>query len=266
VPLPEPAPAKGKGPDYRPLYAVFGALLVLAVLVTPVEVFKSNGSVFTATELRGRPASTMLDVQLAPYLRESEGVQGVPKHIGAWNMSRQYNWDPYQQILDADALVSRDYRAPGMNAPASLVVLQSTNMSSFHSPRVCYEMQRFTILEEHTGKVKVPLKSGKSNTTGFVTAEGLEIDAQRYVVERTIAQGVTLRMLDLHFFVREESGYVTQRATWIRTSMYIPPGHDMADYEPILIAFMGEAVPEMVNVSPAYQRETVLEYLLSKVL
>lgn len=258
---------EGRRPNYRPLYVVVAIALLAAVLLSPASAFTRQGVTFIDTELKSKDTSTRQFVETKYPIGDPEGLANFPTHLGKWRMTHEYEWDFLAELLDTDLLMSRDYRAPGVYIPVSLLILQSTNVSSFHPAPICYKAQGYTILDEQTSTVQVPVENATwARTEGWLSEdEGRvfqgSIAAKRLVVERTTKEGNLQRELNLYFYIKEEKQQITDRVAWIRASMFVPATGDYSKHEQILADFMGAVVPELFNYKEQPDDGTLLEAL-----
>ncbi|HVL47323.1 MAG TPA: exosortase-associated EpsI family protein [Candidatus Thermoplasmatota archaeon] len=257
-------------PNYRPLYVVLGATVFAVVLASPVDAFQTGGVTFIDTELKSGQREKRQFVDTKHPIGDPESLRDFPTSLGRWNMSYEYDWNFLQELLSTDLLLSRDYRAPGVYVPVSLLIIQSTNVSSFHPAPVCYKAQGFTIRDELTTTVTVPVKDSSWAESGWLSErEGRvfkgAIEAKELVVERTTKDGATQRELNLYFYMKEEKRDVTDRIAWIRVSMFVPAEGDYSAHRGIMMDLMGEVVPRLFVFSERQGSATVAEYLASKI-
>lgn len=236
-------------PKYLPIVTLLGVTLIIALLLSPVDAFSRQGVTFIDTELRAAPTSPRM-IETKHPLGDPVGLAEFPTSFGKWNMTHEYEWDFLAELLDTDLLMSRDYRAPGLYLPVSLLIIESTNVSSFHPAPVCYKAQGFTIVENETATVEVPVPDDSWARAGWFgegearTFEG-SLEAKRLLVERTTPDGSVRRELNLYFYIKQETASVADGVAWVRISMYVPATGDYTKHEAVLKEFMAEVVPQL---------------------
>lgn len=197
------------------------------------------------------PVRTLMDFGDVKHIR------AFPRHIGDWK-SMHFNTSRLEKALRADALLLRVYAIPSGNplepAPISFAIIQSTNVSTFHAPVVCYSGLGYKVEEEGTEEIFVsnvtwiqplpysqvePQKAGGLNAT---------ISAKKLVLIKESKDGkVTDREVLLYFYVK---GNPLSRdpITIIRASAHAPLN---GSYEKELNStkeFMAEAFPCMFEI------------------
>lgn len=260
-----PIPKKA---NYKPVFAVLGVVVIVAILLTPVNAFSSQAVSFIDTELKKDDGNHLM-VNTKYPIGDKEKLEAFPKTMGKWSMTHEYDWDFIAELLDTDVLIARDYRAPGIYIPVSLVIIQSSNVSSFHPAPVCYKAQGFTIVDSETATVPVEVNNTAWAKQGVFAQDLHAFDgklvAKRLVVEKEVSGGAKMRELNLYFYLKEEQGNVAQKIEWVRISMYVPATGDYSAHENILKEFMGEVVPELFAPSGGPPPATVFQILASKV-
>lgn len=262
-------PSAPKKANYRPVYVGLGIVVVIATLLTPVDAFANQGVSFIDTELKTQNDAARLYVNTKYPIGDAEKLNQFPTSLGKWNMTHEYDWDFIADLLDTDVLIARDYRAPGVYIPVSVVIIQSTNMSSFHPAPVCYKAQGFEIVDAETSTVSVPVNETQWAREGLFEGDqrafGGTIQAKRLVVERVTEDGAVQRELNLYFYIKEEEGRITQKVEWVRISMFVPAKGDYSRHEAVLKDVMGEVVPELFAPVEKPPTTTLAQSLLSRV-
>jgi len=201
------------------------------------------------------PVRTLMD------FGDAEHVRAFPRHIGDWK-SMHFNTSKLEKALRADTMLLRVYANPPIPrtnsslepAPVSFAIIQSTNVSTFHAPVVCYSGMGYKVEEEGTEEIFVsnvtwiqplpysqvePQKAGGLNAT---------ISAKKLVLIKESEDGkVTDREVLLYFYVK---GNLLSRdpITIIRASAHAPIN---GSYEKELNStkeFMAEAFPCMFEI------------------
>lgn len=257
-----------KKPNYRPVYVILALVVITAILVTPMQAFASRGVSFLDTELRtGNDQRTYVATKYP--VGDAAKLQAFPTRLDNWTMTNQYDWDFIAQLLNTNVLLARDYRAPGLYIPASLVIIQSTNVSSFHPAPVCYQAQGYTIVDSETATVSVPITNTSWASNGVFGSDGHSfsgnLQAKRLVVEKTLKNGEAQRELNLYFYLKQQQGSVTEKIEWVRISMYIPPTGDYSQHQKVLEDLMAHVVPELFSPAEGSQERTLLGALADHV-
>ena len=156
-------PEKGAAADT--LIPIIGALALVFVLIfllsTPGMI--TGKSITTIdTELSHAtgdetPVRTLMD------FGDAEHIDAFPRNIGDWK-SMHFNTSRLEKALRADAMLLRVYANPSIPrnssssepAPVSFAIIQSTNVSAFHAPVVCYSGMGYKVEEEETEEIPVP--------------------------------------------------------------------------------------------------------------
>jgi hypothetical protein len=223
--------------------------VVALLLSTPSMIFAQSVAIVD-TELRDQGADptrvlTRLD------LGDEAQLQRIPRELGPWRLAQERDWDRVAEILNTDVLLSRDYTRSDLLQPANLLIVQSTNVSSFHPAPVCYRAQGWTVPADggRVVTVHVPnatwaqerwLSDAETNVFGGnITAKLLEAtktNAAGEVVEKRVA---------LYVYLKKEDWRVTKEVTWIRTEIVIPPDSPAEEALPVLSSLLGETVPQI---------------------
>lgn len=240
----------------------------LGLLMMPTSAFSSGGVSFIETELRSTSTADRLHVATKYPIGDAEKLAKFPQKLGNYSMTHQYQWDSIAELLDTDVLLARDYRAPGLYLPVTLLIVQSTNMSSFHPAPVCYKAQGYTILDDHTETTTIPVTNGSWARSGLFSGDNREfngtIEAKRLVVEKIRKDNATTRELNLYFYIKEETALVTEKVAWVRMSMFVPATGDYSAHEEVLKHFAAEVVPELFDPAAAPEQQSVAHLLLAR--
>lgn len=187
-------------------------------------------------------------------LGSAEHLQTIPRSLGAWNMTRQHDWDKTADLLDTNVLLSRDYAHPHLLQTVNLLVIESTNVSSFHPAPVCYEAQGWTVPRDggETVTVHVPNATWAQERwlsdaepmsfSGNLTAKLLE------VTKPADADGPAQKRVALYVYLKDEDWRVTKAVTWVRLEMAVPPDARAADVLPVLSDAFREVVPALFTL------------------
>lgn len=253
---------------HKPLYILLATVLVVGVLLTPVDAFRSAGVSFIDTELRAASTANKQFVNTKYPIGDAEQLAAFPKEFGTYKMRYQYEWDFLAELLDTDVLMARDYGGPGLFLPVTLLIVQSTNMSSFHPAPVCFKAQGWTINESSTAVVDIPVDDAAWARQGVLEGDQHAFDgtiqAKRLLAEREV-NGSKQRELNLYFYIKEESNGVATKVSWIRVSMFVPATGDYTAHENILKNFTAQIVPELFAPEPRTTSQTVLGRVIEAV-
>ena len=259
-------------PKHREAWRVVGsgvALLVILTLLlsTPSMVFAQNVDVLAADlkEQNAQPQRVSARIDFSDLAQ----LQKIPKKLGNWTLSKEYEYDRVQEILSADVLLSRDYRRPDLLQAVNLLIVQSTNVTSFHPAEVCYRAQGWTLpraghdvvvhVENTTWASAHWLSPEERNVfEGNVTVKSIEVlrgNATSPVVEKRVA---------MFAYLKRENWRVTEEIAWIRVEMSIPEWEDASVAEPILADLLGQAFPALFVVKQGGEKLLIETLILER--
>jgi len=169
-------------------------------------------------------------------------MKRFPKAIGKWK-GIDYETSQIEKRLNADVVLLRAYQSPRFYQPIFFLIIQSSDLGSFHRPPLCYTVLGYQI--EDKGKEEIPILNAewasywRSEAEQHITAS---IHANKLVVFKESNGKVTERRVVLYFYVKERP-ISEDKLTMIRVSALVPI--DMS-YDGVLSVtkdFMGEMVP-----------------------
>lgn len=203
------------------------------------------------------PVRTLMD------FGDAEHVRAFPRHIGDWK-SMHFNTSRLEETLRADAILLRVYANPPIPrtnsssepAPVSFAIIQSTNVSTFHAPVVCYSGMGYKVEEEGTEEIFVsnvtwvqplPYSHVEHKKAGGLSLNATISAKKLVLIKESEAGKVTDREVLLYFYVK---GNPLSRdpITIIRASAHAPIN---GSYEKELNStkeFMAEAFPCMFEI------------------
>ena len=257
---------------------VIGALALVLVIIfllsTPGMLIAKSVSTID-TELSHAsgdetPVRTLMD------FGDAEHVDAFPRHIGDWR-SMDYNTSRLAKTLRADAMIRRQYAnlSNGTLKDTTMVsfaIIQSNNVSSFHSPIVCYSAQGYNVEEEGTEEILIsnatwaesplystwdPEKAGCFNGS---------ISVKKLVLNKESKEGkITDREIILYFYVK---GNPLSRdpITIIRAAARAPL--NSSEDDKIINStkeFLGEAFPYMFEIREEKEEITAVQLAKSGV-
>lgn len=245
------------------------ALLVILTLLlsTPSMVFAQNVDVLAADlkEKNVQPQRVSARIDFG----DAEQLDRIPKKLGNWTLAKEYDYDRVQDILSADVLLSRDYRRPDLLQTVNLLIVQSSNVTSFHPAEVCYRAQGWTLpqdgrnvevhVENTTWASSHWLSPDERNVfAGNVTVQTIEAlrgNATSPVIEKRVA---------MYAYLKRENWRVTEEIAWIRVEMALPVWENSSVAEPILGSLLGEAFPALFVVKQGGEKLLIETLVLEK--
>ena len=143
------------------------------------------------------------------------------------------------------------------------LIIQSTNLSPFHPPIVCYPALSYEIEEE--GEVEVPIANTswaagpwRSEREGLVF-KGVMNTKKLVVVKRSKHGEITERRVVLYYYVKDERMSIPKDITMVRLSALIPvSGSDQNALE-TMKKLASDTFPEMFEVR---QKERMIAEIL----
>lgn len=246
---------------FRTTIGIIALVTVLTPLLSTPSTVSPSGVSLIATEIQGS-SGTELFVRTKLDFAHPEIMKTFPQHIGEWH-SISYNWSRFEEILGADIMLSRAYRHPSFSNPVFFLIIQSTNVSSFHPPIVCYAALGYEIEEE--GVEQVPIGNAswakghwRSEREGLIFKG--EMNTKKLVVIKRTDGKITERRVVLYYYVKDERMSVPQEITMVRLSALAPLN---GSYQVALESTKKLAMdtfPEMFEVKP--QEKMVAEILV----
>ena len=254
-------PEKGSTADTLiPIIGVLALAFVIIFLLSTPGMIITKSITTIGTEL-SHATGDETPVQVKMDFGDAEHVRAFPRHIGDWK-SMHFNTSRLEKALRADAMLLRVYANPPIPrtnsssepAPVSFAIIQSTNVSAFHAPVVCYSGMGYKVEEEATEEIFVsnvtwarpplyahwdPEKAGCFNGS---------ISVKKLVLFKESEDGkVTDREVLLYFYVKGNP-FLRDPITIIRASAHAPLN---GSYEKELNStkdFMAEAFPCMFEI------------------
>lgn len=237
---------------YALLYVIFAMMGTVAILASPVK--DPFGRVtYAVPDKAGFVVDDALYVDTSSIVSSPDQLQAFPPTIGEWNMTTQWDWSNIARTLNTDMLLARDYRDANLSqAPVSIVIIQSDNITSFHPAEVCYQVQGYSFLEGSGQTIDIPLTKDS------------KIRARELLVEKTLKNGQTQRVLNLHYYLRREAHGVEDRITWVRVSTYLRSETDAPAQSQRLVSFLRGSAGPLLSPSNGPGRETVAQWLVQR--
>lgn len=156
-------PEKGAAADTLiPIIGVLALAFVIIFLLSTPGMIIAKSVTTIGTEL-SHATGDETPVQVKMDFGDAEHIDAFPRHIGDWK-SMHFNTSRLEKALRADAMLLRVYANPPIPrtnsssepAPVSFAIIQSTNVSAFHAPVVCYSGMGYKVEEEATEEIPVP--------------------------------------------------------------------------------------------------------------
>ena len=230
--------------------------IVLTCVLTPLlstpGMISPGGVSVIATELRGSSGNEIF-VRTKLDFAHPETMKDFPQTIGQWH-GTTYNWSRLKESLGADIMISRAYRHPDSSNTVFFLIIQGTNMSSFHPPIVCYPALGYEIIEE--GEVKVPIENTlwaqehwRSEMEGSIF-KGEMNTKKLEVVKRSKNGEITERRVVLYYYIRDERMSVAKEITMVRLSALVPVSGSDQDALESMKKLAADTFPEMFEVKP----------------
>jgi hypothetical protein len=236
---------------FRTTIGIIALVTVLTPLLSTPSMISPSGVSLIATEIQGSSGNEIF-VRTKLDFAHPEIMKTFPQQIGEWH-SISYNWSRFEEILGADIMLSRAYRHPSFSNPVFFLIIQSTNISSFHPPTVCYAALGYEIAEE--GVELVPIEDA-SWAKGYWRSEqeGLifkgEMNTKKLVVIKRTDGEITERRVVLYYYVKDERMSVPQEITMIRLSALAPLNGSYQDTVESLKKLAADTFQEMFEVKP----------------
>lgn len=229
--------------SWRVVAGVVGLLVVAALLLSTPSMIFARGLAVVDTELREAgpdPQRVLTKRDLA----DPKELESLPRQLGAWNATRQYAWDDVGTLLNAQVLLSRDYARRDVLQPVNLLVVQSSNVSSFHPAPVCYRVQGWAV-DDAGATVSVPVPNATwAQPTWLSEDEPFAFGGNLTAKVLTATKPGETRIV-LYVYLKREDWRVTNAVTWIRTEIAVGPNTTAERALPVLQSLLGEAVPEL---------------------
>lgn len=247
--------------------------IAVAVLVVASVLFSTPSMIFARkvaiidTELRemggdARFVLTKMD------LGDEAQLRSIPHDLGAWEMEEERDWDRVAEILNSDVLLSREYARADLYQTVNLLVVESTNVSSFHPAPVCYRVQGWSVPEDGGATVSVPVPNATWAQASWL-GEGEpyvfagNLSAKLLSVTKTRPDGSEEQRVALYAYLKREDWRTTREVTWIRTEIEVPAGTDPLDVAPVLGSLFAETVPHIFSLREG-QEKMVWEMLAGR--
>lgn len=247
---------------YRTTIGMIALVCVLTSLLSTPGMVSPGGVSLIDTQIQGSSGKVIF-VRTRLDFANPEQMEQFPRTIEEWR-STSYDWSRLKERLGADVLLSRAYRHHNFSAPVFFLIIQGTNMSSFHPPVVCYPALGYEIEEE--GKVVVPITnaswaagSWRSEKEGSVFKG--EMSVKKLVLVKRSGDGeITERRIALYYFVKDERMSVLNEVTMVRLSALTDlSGSYQADLER-MNKLAGDTFPAMFEVRP--EERMIVEILI----
>ena len=234
-------------------YSMFIGLIMLTFVLTTLfstpSMILAKSITSIGTEL-SHATEDELVVRTKIDFASNEHMQAFTRRIGNWTGTDYEGCEQVKELLRADVLLLRGYSQPRFIQPVDLLLLQSNNCTSFHSPTVCYPALGYTIEDE--GKELVTIQK-----VGWAAERWLErrdvpanvtLAVKKLVVAKKSETGETReRRVVLYFYVKERP-LASNTITMVRVSALIPltgPYEAIVDLEK---DFLSETFPYLFEV------------------
>jgi hypothetical protein len=244
------------------------ALLVVAglLLSTPSMIFVRKVQIVD-TELRdtGQPRTVLSRFDLG----DPKDLATVPKRMGPWNETREYQEDRIASLLGTNVLLSRDYGRDDVFQPVNLLIIQSGNVSSFHPAAVCYRAQGYDVPPDEGRVVNVNVPNVTWAQQQWLSKDEQNVfdgnlSARLLQVSKAAPNGSVLdKRVALYVYLKREDWRVTDQVTWIRLEMAVGANTTADEALPILSDLMREAVPSLF-VFKVTEERTLGESLIDR--
>ena len=236
---------------FRTTIGIIALISVLTPLLSTPGMVSPGGVSLIATEIQGSSGKEIF-VRTKLDFAHPEMMKDFPQNIGEW-YSTSYNWSRFEESLGADIMLSRAYRHPSFSNPVFFLIIQSTNLSSFHPPIVCYPALGYEIEEE--GVEQVPIENAswakgpwRSEREGLIFKG--EMNTKKLVVIKHTNGKITERRLVLYYYVKDERMSVPKEITMIRLSALAPLNGSYQDTLESMKKLASDTFPEMFEVKP----------------
>lgn len=248
---------------YKQYFTIIGVLIltvVLSILLLPPSMILTQTVTFIDTNSYRASADRTL-VRTKMDLGNVEHMRNFPRAIGEWT-GIDYETTQIEEQLNAEVILMRAYQSPGFYQSIFLLIMQSSDLGSFHPPPVCYPALGYQIEEEV--KEEIPISNiewvssyWRSEVEQNVAAS---INVNKLVVFKESDGRVTERRVVLYFYVKENPAS-KDKLTMVRVSALVPI--DMS-YDGILSLtrdFMGEVIPYLFEFYEAEADEMLAAHL-----
>ena len=232
---------------FRIIIGIIALVYVLTTLLSTPGMVSPGGVSLIDTQIQGSSGKEIF-VRTKLDFAHPEQMEQFPRTIEEWH-STSYNWSRLKERLSADVLLSRAYRRHNFSAPAFFLIIQGTNMSSFHPPVVCYPALGYEIEEE--GKVEVAIASDswaegpwRSEREGSVFKGKMSVK-KLVVVKRRGDGEITERRAVLYYFVKDERMSMPREVTMVRLSALAPLNGSYQDTLELLRKLASDTFPAM---------------------
>ena len=237
---------------FRITIGMLTLIFILTLLFSTPGMISAGGVSLIDTQIQGSSGKEMF-VRTKLDFANPEQMEQFPRTVGEWH-STSYDWSRLKESLGADVLLSRAYRHPGYSNPIFFLIIQGTNMSTFHPPVVCYPALGYEIEEE--GKVEVPVENAswaagpwRTELEGSVFKGNMSVK-KLVVVRRSGNDKITERRIALYYFVKDERMSVANEVSMVRLSALTHlSGSYRADLEQMK-KLAAATFPEMFDVRP----------------
>jgi len=150
-------------------------------------------------------------------------------------------------------MLSRAYRHPDFSKPVFFLIVQSTNLSSFHPPIVCYPAMGYEIEEEGAEPVHIENASWaqgpwRSEREGLIFKG--EMNIKKLVIVKRTKGEITERRVVLYYYVKDERMSVPNEITMVRLSALAPLTGSYQDTLEPMKKLASDTFPEMFEVKP----------------
>ncbi len=246
---------------FRITIGMLTLIFILSLLFSTPGMISPRGVSLIDTQIQGSSGKEMF-VRTKLNFANPEQMEQFPRTIGEWH-STSYDWSRIKESLGADVLLSRAYRHPDYSNPVFFLIIQGTNMSTFHPPMVCYPALGYEI--EGEGKAAVPIENAswakghwRSEREGSVFKG--ELSTKKLVVVKRSGDGkITERRIALYYFVKDGWMPVANEVTMVRLSALAPVSGAYQDYLEPMKKLASDTFPEMFEVRP---KESMLVEIL----
>lgn len=230
---------------------IIALVTVLTPLLSTPGMISPGGVSLIATEIQGSSGNEIF-VRTKLDFAQPEIMKDFPRTIGDWH-STSYNWSRFEERLGADVMLSRAYRHPSSSKPVFFLIIQSTNLSSFHPPIVCYPALGYEIEDE--GVEQVPIENAswakgpwRSEREGLIFKG--EMNTKKLVVIKRTDGKITERRLVLYYYVKDVRMSVPNEITIVRLSALAPLNGSYQDTLEPMEMLASDTFPEMFEVKP----------------
>ena len=230
---------------------IIALVTVLTPLLSTPGMVSPGGVSLIATEIQGSSGNEIF-VRTKLDFAQPEMMRDFPRTIGDWH-STSYNWSRFEESLGADVMLSRAYRHPSSSKPVFFLIIQSTNLSSFHPPIVCYPAMGYEIEDE--GVEQVPIENAswakgpwRSEREGLIFKG--EMNTKKLVVIKRTDGKITERRVVLYYYVKDVRMSVPNEITIVRLSALAPLNGSYQDTLEPMKRLASDTFPEMFEVKP----------------